>query len=77
MGTGPELGGISSRAARDRGLREVPVLEHLVPVSALAYDWSEGFPPNRRDSSIGREHLPEHLGMGAHDDGISPYLGFS
>ena len=31
----------------------------------------------RRDSRIGWDHLPEQFGMGAHDGGISPSLGFS
>jgi hypothetical protein len=31
----------------------------------------------RRKSRVGWDHLPENFGIGAHDGGISPSLGFS
>jgi len=31
----------------------------------------------RRNSRLGWDHLPENFGMGAHDGGMSPSLGFS
>jgi hypothetical protein len=73
----PSCTGFSSRAARDLCPGCARLWKRFVPgLRRRRRGRREEVPRERHDSRLGRNFLPAHFGMSAHDGGISPCLGF-